>query len=59
MRNNMQRIKELAAMLDTIKDEDTKDLIQEELWMLEEEMEYCDDEEYKSRHFNKSHDVFQ
>ena len=59
MRNNMQHIRQLIDALNNTPDGEEREIIQEEIWLLEEEMEYNEDEEYKARHFNNSHDIFQ
>lgn len=59
MRNNMQQIKKLVDEMNNTADGEEREAIQEEIWLLEEEMEYNDDEEYKARHFNNNHDIFQ
>ena len=52
----MQRIKQLVYALDKI---DEREAIQEEIWMLEEAMEFNEGEEYKERRFNSNHNIFQ
>lgn len=56
MRVNMQRIKQLVELLDNTDDESERESIQDEIWTLEEELEYEEGEVYKSRHTGDSYE---
>lgn len=51
----MQRLKILSEALDQLGPEDVEDRerIQEEIWNLEEEMEFVENMEYKNNHISK------
>ena len=53
MRNEMQQIRILSEQLDNVTDPREKERIQEEIWALEEEMEFSDEREYKANHGSK------
>lgn len=53
MRNEMQNIKILSELLDKTIDPVERERIQDEIWALEEDMEFDDDLEYKINHHNK------
>ena len=55
----MQRIRQLLVALDGTDDQDEQDEIQEEIWALEEAMEFNENEEYKERHVNSKNNAFQ
>lgn len=55
MRNAMQRLRTLTEALDNLdpSQEEEREKIQEEIWELEEEMEFNDEHEYRMNHNKK------
>lgn len=53
MRDKMQQIRHLSQLLDNANDAEEIERIQEEIWLLEEEMEMEQEAEY-SGHHNRS-----
>lgn len=53
MRNEMQQIKILSELLDKTTDQHERERIQDEIWLLEEEIAEYEEMEYKSNRSNK------
>ena len=59
MRYDMRRMRQLMALLENATDKEEIEAIQDEITMLEEELNYYENEEYKIRHHNSKYDVFE
>lgn len=56
MRDKMQQIRYLSQQLDNVSDPEERERIQDEIWLLEEEMEIEQEAEYKGLHGRSSVD---
>ena len=56
MRDRMQQIRYLSQQLENTVDPDEVERIQEEIWILEEEMELEQESEYKGNHNRSNYD---